>query len=32
MAPVAVTPWQIDGEAMETAIDYFCWLQNNYGP
>ena len=32
MAPVAITPWQIDGEAMETAIDYFRWLQNHYGP
>ena len=32
MASVAITPWQIDGEAMETAIDYFHGLQNHYGP
>ena len=23
------TPWQIDGEAMETVIDYFLGLQNH---
>ena len=25
------TSWQIDGETMETVIDYFGGLQNHYG-
>ena len=31
MASGAITPWQIDGETMETVIDYFLGLQNHYG-
>ena len=26
-----ITSWQIDGETMETVIDYFLGLQNNCG-
>ena len=25
-----ITSWQIDGETMETVIDYFLGLQNNF--
>ena len=28
-ASVAITSWQIDGEAMETVRDYFLGLQNH---
>ena len=28
-ASVAITSWQIDGEAMETVRDYFFGLQNH---
>ena len=31
MASGAITPWQIDGETMETVIDYFLGLQNHCG-
>ena len=31
MACGPITPWQIDGETMETVIDYFLGLQNHYG-
>ena len=26
---IAITPWQIDGETMETVRDYFLGLQNH---
>ena len=29
MASVPITSWQIDGETMETVIDYFLGLQNH---
>ena len=29
MAPGPVTTWQIDGETVETATDYFLGLQNH---
>ena len=29
MACGPITPWQIDGETMETVIDYFLGLQNH---
>ena len=29
MASGPTTPWQIDGETMETVIDYFLGLQNH---
>ena len=29
MASGPITSWQIDGETMETVIDYFFWLQNH---
>ena len=29
MASGPLTSWQIDGETMETVIDYFFWLQNH---
>ena len=28
MASGPITPWQIDGETMETVTDYFLGLQN----
>ena len=28
MASGPITSWQIDGETVETATDYFGWLQN----
>ena len=28
MASCPITSWQIDGETVETATDYFGWLQN----
>ena len=31
MASGPITSWQIDGETMETVIDYFLGLQNNCG-
>ena len=30
MASGPITSWQIDGETMETVIDYFLGLQNHY--
>ena len=30
MASGPITLWQIDGETMETEIDYFGGLQNHY--
>ena len=29
MASSPITPWQIDGETMETVTDYFWGLQNH---
>ena len=29
MASTPITSWQIDGETMETVIDYFLGLQNH---
>ena len=29
MASGPITSWQIDGETMETVIDYICGLQNH---
>ena len=29
MASCSITSWQIDGETMETVIDYFLGLQNH---
>ena len=29
MASGLITPWQIDGETMETVTDYFLGLQNH---
>ena len=29
MASGSITPWQIDGETMETVTDYFLGLQND---
>ena len=29
MASSPITPWQIDGETMETVRDYFLGLQNH---
>ena len=29
MASGSITPWQIDGETVETVSDYFLWLQNH---
>ena len=31
MASGSITSWQIDGETMETVIDYFLGLQNHCG-
>ena len=31
MASGPITSWQIDGEIMETVIDYFLGLQNHCG-
>ena len=31
MASGPITSWQIDGETMETVIDYFLGLQNHCG-
>ena len=31
MASGPITSWQIDGETMETARDYFIGLQNHCG-
>ena len=30
MASGPITSWQIDGETMETVIDYFLGLQNHF--
>ena len=30
MASSLITPWQIDGEAMETVRDYFGGFQNHF--
>ena len=30
MASSPITSWQIDGETMETVIDYFLGLQNHF--
>ena len=30
MASCPITPWQIDGETMETVTDYFGELQNHF--
>ena len=30
MASGPITSWQIDGETMETMIDYFLGLQNHH--
>ena len=30
MASTPITSWQIDGETMETVIDYFLGLQNHW--
>ena len=29
MASGPITSWEIDGETVETASDYFFWLQNH---
>ena len=31
MAGGSTTPWQIDGETMETVTDFFLGLQNHCG-
>ena len=31
MASGPITPWQIDGETVETVADYLSGLQNNCG-
>ena len=31
LASGPITSWQIDGETMETVIDYFLGLQNHCG-
>ena len=31
MASSPISSWQIDGETMETVIDYFLGLQNHCG-
>ena len=31
MASGSTTPWQIDGETMETVTDFFLGLQNHCG-
>ena len=30
MASDPITPWQIDGETVETVTDYFSGLQNHF--
>ena len=31
MASGPITSWQIDGEKMETVIDFFLWAPNHCG-
>ena len=30
MAPGSITPWQIDGESMETVTDLFSWAPKSW--